>query len=207
MYYMYQSEWTTKDVLHIFPHWNWETGKTVDVWAYYNNADEVELYLNGQSLENAVKPATICMLCGGFPILESHSKPFRAKTGKRFLVKEIKTAGTPVGIRLIADRLSINADCKDLSFVTVELLDKDGNASPVANQLVRFSLEGEGSIAGTDNGDQNDPVSLRKTRTSFYLWQMSGHRTKYFQSRKYYSKLRSTGCRPSRSPWLVNKIG
>jgi len=50
IYYMYQSEWTKKDVLHIFPHWNWEPGQTVDVWAYYNNADEVELYINGKSL-------------------------------------------------------------------------------------------------------------------------------------------------------------
>jgi len=50
VYYMYQSEWTSQNVLHIFPHWNWEPGKMVDVWAYYNNADEVELYLNGKSL-------------------------------------------------------------------------------------------------------------------------------------------------------------
>ncbi|MBS1936131.1 MAG: glycoside hydrolase family 2 protein, partial [Bacteroidetes bacterium] len=50
VYYMYQSEWTDKTVLHIFPHWNWKQGDTVDVWAYYNHADEVELFLNGQSL-------------------------------------------------------------------------------------------------------------------------------------------------------------
>ncbi len=50
IYYMYQSEWTDKPVLHIFPHWNWKQGQTVDVWAYYNQADEVELFLNGKSL-------------------------------------------------------------------------------------------------------------------------------------------------------------
>jgi beta-galactosidase len=50
VYYMYQSEWTNKPMLHIFPHWNWPEGKLVDVWSYYNNADEVELYLNGKSL-------------------------------------------------------------------------------------------------------------------------------------------------------------
>ena len=44
IYYMYQSEWTEKDVLHIFPHWNWIEGQTVDLWCYYNNADEVELF-------------------------------------------------------------------------------------------------------------------------------------------------------------------
>ena len=50
VYYMYQSEWTDKPVLHVFPHWNWETGKDVDIWAYYSQADEVELFLNEQSL-------------------------------------------------------------------------------------------------------------------------------------------------------------
>src|SRR6476620_7535026 len=49
-YYLYQSLFTNKDVLHIFPHWNWKPGQTIDVWAYYNNADEVELFLNGKSL-------------------------------------------------------------------------------------------------------------------------------------------------------------
>ena len=50
VYYMYKSEWTDEPVLHIFPHWNWKVGEPVDIWAYYNNADEVELYLNGKSL-------------------------------------------------------------------------------------------------------------------------------------------------------------
>ena len=49
MYYMYQSEWTNKPVLHLFPHWNWKQGENVDVLAYFNS-DEVELFLNGKSL-------------------------------------------------------------------------------------------------------------------------------------------------------------
>ncbi len=52
VYYMYQSEWTDKDVLHILPHWNWAGGDSVDVWAYYNHADEVELFVNGKSARN-----------------------------------------------------------------------------------------------------------------------------------------------------------
>ena len=48
-YYLYQSEWTDKDVLHLFPHWNWLPGQTIDMWCYYNHADEVELFINGQS--------------------------------------------------------------------------------------------------------------------------------------------------------------
>ena len=49
VYYMYQSEWTDEDVLHLFPHWNWVEGQDIDLWAYYNNADEVELFVNGVS--------------------------------------------------------------------------------------------------------------------------------------------------------------
>ncbi|HVF82039.1 MAG TPA: glycoside hydrolase family 2 TIM barrel-domain containing protein, partial [Flavisolibacter sp.] len=50
VYYLYQSEFTSKPVLHIYPHWNWKAGETVDVVSYYNNADEVELFLNGKSV-------------------------------------------------------------------------------------------------------------------------------------------------------------
>lgn len=48
-YYMYQSEWTKKPVLHLFPHWNWFPGQQIDMWCYYNQADEVELFINGKS--------------------------------------------------------------------------------------------------------------------------------------------------------------
>ena len=48
-YYMYQSEWTKKPVLHLFPHWNWLPGQQIDMWCYYNQADEVELFVNGKS--------------------------------------------------------------------------------------------------------------------------------------------------------------
>jgi len=96
-------------------------------------------------------------------------KAVSRKAGKDVLTKEIKTVGQPVSIRLKADRSTITADGQDLSFVTVELLDKDGNASPVADQLVKFTIEGEGAIAGTDNGDQNDHVSLKKPERHLFF--------------------------------------
>ena len=169
VYYLYQSEWTDKDVLHIFPHWNWEKGRTIDVWAYYNHADEVELYLNGISLGKRSKDGDNMHVVWRVNYEPGTLKAVSRKAGKTVLTKEIKTAGNPVSIRLTADRSTIKADGKDLSFVTVELLDKDGNVCPLANQLVKFSLEGEGSIAGTDNGDENDHVSLSKPeRHLFY---------------------------------------
>ena len=169
VYYLYQSQWTNKDVLHIFPHWNWEKGQTVDVWAYYNHADEVELYLNGVSLGKRTKQGDDMHVMWRVNYESGTLKAVSRKNGKEVLTSEIKTAGAPVSIRLTPDRATIKADAKDLSFVTVELLDKDGNACPLANQLVKFSVEGEGVIVGTDNGDQNEHSSLKTPeRKLFY---------------------------------------
>ena len=169
VYYLYQSEWTNKDVLHIFPHWNWKEGQTIDVWAYYNHADEVELYLNGVSVGKRSKTGDDMHVMWRVKYEPGTLKAISRKNGKEVLTSEIKTAGEPVSIRLTPDRSEIKADGKDLSFITVQLLDKDGNVCPLANKLVKFSLQGDGIIAGTDNGDQNDPVSLKKPeRHLFY---------------------------------------
>lgn len=153
-YYMYQSEWTNKPVLHLFPHWNWTAGKKVDVWAYYNNADEVELFLNGKSLGIKSKQGEELHVVWPVNYEAGTLKAVSRKNGKEVLVKEIKTAGKPAKIELTADRITIAADGKDLSFATVKILDADGNLVPDAANLVQFKLEGEGTIAGVDNGFQ-----------------------------------------------------
>lgn len=153
-YYMYQSEWTSKPVLHVFPHWNWAVGKTVDVWAYYNNADEVELFLNGKSLGTRAKKGEELHVVWRVKYEPGILKAVSKKNGKVVLVKEIKTAGEPAKIELSVDRASIAADGKDLSFVTVRILDEQGNLVPDADNLVQFKLEGAGTIAGVDNGFQ-----------------------------------------------------
>ena len=156
IYYMYQSEWTDKTVLHIFPHWNWQPGKVVDVWAFYNHADEVELYLNGKSLGIKKKKGDDLHVMWRVPYQPGTLKAISRKDGKVVLTQEIHTAGAPAKIELIADRKVINADGKDLSFITVKILDKDGNVVPDADNLVNFKLNGNAFIASVDNGD---PVS------------------------------------------------
>lgn len=169
VYYLYQSEWTSNDVLHIFPHWNWKKGQMIDIWAYYNNADEVELYLNDVSLGKRSKQGEDMHVVWRVKYEPGTLKAVSRKAGKTVLTKEIKTAGTPVAARLTADRNEIKANGKDLSFVTVELLDKDGNLCPLADQLVKFTIKGEGFIAGTDNGDQNDHNSLKKPERHLFF--------------------------------------
>jgi beta-galactosidase len=167
VYYMYQSEWTNKTVLHIFPHWNWEPGKTVDIWAYYNNADEVELFLNGKSLGIKKKKADDLHVMWRLKYEPGTLKAISRKNGKVVLTKEIHTAGKPAKIELIADRKQIKADGKDVSFITVKILDKDGNMVPDAENRVNFKIDGQAMIAGVDNGDpvSHDPfkADYRKT--------------------------------------------
>ena len=161
VYYMYQSEWTIKPVLHIFPHWNWKVGDTVDVWAYYNNADEVELFLNGKSLGVRKKLNDELHVMWQVPFEAGTLRAVSRMNGKTILTREIKTAGRPAKIELIADRKIIKADGKDLSFITVKILDNNGNLVPGADNLIHFHISGAGSIAGTDNGYQADITSFK----------------------------------------------
>ncbi len=153
-YYLYQSEWTDKTMLHIFPHWNWEKGQDIDVWAYYNNADEVELFLNGKSLGIRKKEDGKFHVMWRVKFEPGTIKAVSRKDGQVVLEKEIHTAGKPYEVELIADRNVINADGTDLSFITVKIVDKEGNMIPDADNLVHFDVEGNGFIAGVDNGYQ-----------------------------------------------------
>jgi beta-galactosidase len=160
---MYQSEWTTKPVLHIFPHWNWKPGQLVDVWAYYNNADEVELFLNDRSLGIKKKTGDDLHVMWRVPFVPGTLKAVSRKDAKIVLIKQISTAGKPAKIQLIADRSAIKADGKDLSYITVRIVDKNGNLVPGADNLLNFNVTGTGSLAATDNGYQADTVSFKST--------------------------------------------
>lgn len=161
VYYMYQSVWTDKTVLHILPHWNWKSGDTVDVWAYYNHADEVELFLNGKSLGTKKKLGDDLHVMWRVPFVAGTLKAVSKKDGKIVLTKEIKTAGKPAKIELIADRKNIKADGKDLSFITARVVDAAGNIVPDADNIIQFSVKGEAEIIGTDNGLQTSIESFK----------------------------------------------
>ncbi len=169
VYYMYQSEWTDEPVLHLFPHWNWSRGEEIDMWAYYNNADEVELFVNGVSQGTKHKEGDDLHVMWRVMYKPGTVSIVSRKDGKEVLAKEIKTAGQPYKIGLTADRNVICSDGKDLSFVTVEILDKDGNLCPNAHDLVKFDVKGPAFIAGVDNGNPVSHESFKAPeRKAFY---------------------------------------
>ncbi len=171
-YYLYQSQWTTKPMVHILPHWNWEgrEGQDIPVMAY-TNAEEVELFLNGQSLgrkRRSSEPVEIPVGPNVSSTLKFSSKyrlmwdvPYRPGSlkavayinGKPVAEQEVHTAGAPFKIVLSPDRSRVRGDRDDLSFITVRIEDKDGNLCPTADNLVRFAVTGAGEIAAVDNGN------------------------------------------------------
>jgi beta-galactosidase len=168
VYYLYQSAWTNRPVLHLLPHWNagengsgWNKSDTVDVWAYYNQADEVELFLNGKTLGSKSKTGDVLHISWRVPFQPGLLKAVSRKDGKVVRTSELRTAGKAVTIQLSADRTQIKSNGTDISFITAKLLDKDGNLVSNADQTIRFIVNGEGFLAGTDNGFQADTESLK----------------------------------------------
>ncbi|HNW58217.1 MAG TPA: beta-galactosidase GalB [bacterium] len=159
-YYFYQAEWTKAPMLHLFPHWNWKPGELIDVWAY-TNQEEVELFLNGTSLGKKVKTAATFQLVWRVPWTAGTLKAVAYKGGVPVLEERVQTAGAAARIVLTADRARIKADGRDLSFVTIDIVDANGVLVPRADTLVKFSLQGPATIAGVDNGLQTSMESFK----------------------------------------------
>ena len=206
-YYMYESEWTKKPVLHLFPHWNWLPGQQIDMWCYYNQADEVELFINGKSQgirkkkvhgeENGAAANAVsanAANAGAFDRSTEYHVMWRVtfepgevkvvarKQGREISSQTIKTAGpphhlvlkktyqntlasavqTPSGVpadlqsAVKKGSTSLPGDLQSPSipttFVEVNVVDKDGNLCPNAENEIYFSSTAE--ILGTDNGNQ-----------------------------------------------------
>ena len=210
-YYMYQSEWTKKPVLHLFPHWNWLPGQQIDMWCYYNQADEVELFINGKSQGIRKKKvhgegngaafdrSTEYHVMWRVNFEPGEVKVVARKQGREISSQTIKTAGpphhlvlkktyqntltsavqtpsgvpadlqsctpTPSGVpadlqsavkkgstSVHGDLQSPTSPSSPTTFVEVNVVDKDGNLCPNAENEIYFSSTAE--ILGTDNGNQ-----------------------------------------------------
>jgi beta-galactosidase len=162
-YYLYKSVWTHTPVLHLLPYWNWKQGDTVDVVAYYNDADQVELYLNGKSQGVRSKQDGAMHVMWKVPYQPGTLKAVSRKAGKVVLIREIRTAGPAAKLLIEPDRSRIDADGKDLSFVTVKVVDKNGTLVPHADEMLTFKVTGPASIAGLDNGLETDHESFQGT--------------------------------------------
>ena len=157
VYYMYQSEWTNKPVLHLFPHWNWKPGQTIDVWAYFSQADEVELFLNGKSVGIRTKNDSTLHAMWRLEYLPGQLKAVSRKNGKTVLESIVQTAGKPDRIVLKTSDSNLSIASNELGFVEMAVVDANGIPVQTADHVINLSVQGVGKLAATDNGN---PVEL-----------------------------------------------
>ncbi|MBJ7879824.1 DUF4982 domain-containing protein [Gelidibacter salicanalis] len=160
-YYLYRSRWNTKDeTLHMLPHWNWEgrEGEITPVFVY-TNYDSAELFMNGKSMgiqkKNMSSPTHRYRLMW----MDVKYEPGTIKIvafdadGNPVAEKETHTAGKPYKLVLEADRTQLDADGKDLAFITVSVVDKNGIPCPIATNQLKFKVKGAGTYRAAANGD------------------------------------------------------
>lgn len=158
IYYMYQSEWRPDlQVLHLFPHWSGTPGEEKDMWVYYNNADEVELLVNGVSQGVKCKNDSVRHVAWRVVYTPGRVEAVARRGGVEVARETLVTPGRPCALRLTPDRSIIRSDGRDLAYITAEVIDSEGRVCPDAMDEIVFSVDGAGVNVGVDNGS---PVSL-----------------------------------------------
>jgi beta-galactosidase len=185
-YYLYQGLWTSRPVLHLFPHWDWpgRKGQVIPVLAY-TNCNSVELFLNGRSLGEKRLEFPAQGTSGGW---DSYAQPRvfattsdlhlswdvpyepgelralgRRRNGEGACAASVRTAGAPAAIRLVVDRDTLTTGSGDVAHVTFEIVDSAGTVVPTADNLVHFTITG-GKVLVVDNANLRDLEPYRADR-------------------------------------------
>ncbi|HXS93959.1 MAG TPA: glycoside hydrolase family 2 TIM barrel-domain containing protein [Candidatus Limnocylindrales bacterium] len=192
-YYFYQSQWTTKPMLYLFPHWNWKgrEGQFLTV-VCYTNCDNVELFVNGKSVGmkgyafprfgmqgrygqagpqamNGVRTTNDLHLAWDVPYEPGTLRAVATKGGQVVATQEIATTGEPAAIEISADRDAIRADRRDVAHMTVKVVDAEGRVHPDADNEIMFDVQGDGKLIGVDNGDMSNAEDYKgKQKKAFH---------------------------------------
>lgn len=160
-YYLYRSQWNKTDTtLHILPHWNWagREGQVTPVFVY-TNLPKAELFINGKSQGMREKNDSTLYNRYRLMWMETVYEPGEVKVvaydenDRPVAEKVMRTAGPARSLRLTPWRTEMTADGRDLVYITVEAVDKDGNFVPVDERMVRFTVDGAGTFEAAANGD------------------------------------------------------
>lgn len=160
-YFLYKSRWNTEEeTLHILPHWNWEgrEGENTPVFVY-TSYDSAELFVNGKSMGIQKKHDETPQNRYRLMWMDMKYEPGTIKViafdknGEEAAVKEIHTSGKASKIKLETDRPTLQANGEDIAFITVSVVDEQGNPCPTANNSLSFKVKGEGHFRAVCNGD------------------------------------------------------
>lgn len=166
-FYLYKAHWRPYlPMAHILPHWNWpdRVDKITPVHVF-TSGDEAELFLNGEFLGRKKKGEYEYRLrWNKVKYKPGELKVVAYKAGRKWATDSVRTTGEAAALNVVPDRSPIRADGLDLSFVTVNVVDKNGLVVPQADNRLTFTIEGPGEIVATDNGDPTSMVSFKSTK-------------------------------------------
>lgn len=220
-YYLYRSHWAPeKQTLHILPHWTWpgREGETTPVFVY-TNYPSAELFVNGKSQGRVAKDTTITVENSAskedeaalrrqrryrlmWPDVKYEAGTLRVVAydadGKAVAEEEVHTAGPAYRLEAVADTLPLRAGGRDLCYIRVRMLDRDGNLVPTANQLVEFSVKGAGTYKAAANGDATCIEPFQEPRMHLFNGQLTAIVATTDKSGKFTFTARSKGVKSAK---------
>jgi beta-galactosidase len=168
-YYFYQSQFTTKPMVHLLPHWTHPgmEGKVIPVWVY-TNCEEAELIVNGCSLGR--KPMGEDMyISWDVGYVPGSIEAIAYRDGHAAARKRFETAGRPAAIKLSTDTTDLNTDGRDLAQVSFEIVDSKGRLVPYGDNTVHLTSTGPVEFLGSENGDIIDVTPAKSpSRAAFF---------------------------------------
>ena len=168
-FFLYQSQWSDKKVLHLLPHWTWpgQEGKLIPVHCY-SSYGAVELFVNGKSIgkrshyqKRKVLESNYRFVWNDVPYEKGELKVVAYDKDGVVAEHQIQTAEAPHALSLYSDRDSLYLDGDDMAFVTIECVDPHGTLCPKADHYISFSVEGPAEIVGLCNGDATSLESFK----------------------------------------------
>jgi beta-galactosidase len=190
-YYFYQSQWTSDPVLHLLPHWNWRgrEGQIIPVMCY-TNCDTVELVVNGKSFgtkgyefprqgmfedyghypprARVVRTTSDLHLSWDVPYEPGTVQAIGMRAGKVVAREQIMTTGDPAAIQISVENSSPSADGRDVSHLTIQVVDSGDRVVPTAGNEITLDLDGPARIIGIDNGDPTDHDSFKSNHCNAF---------------------------------------
>ena len=186
-YYLYRSHWLPEEkTCHILPHWNWagREGEVTPVMVF-SSGDEAELFLNGKSLgvrkrgqgPSYTQKLEVCKNAYRFVWEDVVYKPGTLsvkvkKKGRPWATAQRVTTGDAVKVEAAVDRKQLLNDGYDLAYISLSLVDKNGNVVPTDSREVEFVITGPGELVGFCNGNQTDHTCMQSKSQSFFNGRM-----------------------------------
>lgn len=171
-YYIYQSQWSDEPMVYLYPHWNFEgqEGESIPLTCF-SNCDEVELLVNGFSYGRVkIDVGGVDYAQWHVPYAPGEVKVLAYKKKVKAPVAEmtIRTAGEAAAVKVSADSETMVANSQDLIYLECDVVDKDGNFVPTADNMLEFKVSGAATLVGVDNGDNMSHQSFKGDKVTAF---------------------------------------